>query len=87
MPPPLIGIWFIGARGGVAATATLGLLALQKKLTDSVGLVSELPQFAKLDLAAWDSFVIGGHEVRESTLLESVDRLHRESRVFNAGVI
>jgi myo-inositol-1-phosphate synthase len=85
--PPRIGIWFIGARGGVAATATLGLLALQKKLTDSVGLVSELPQFAPLDLAAWDSFVVGGHEVRDSTLEESVDRLHRESRVFTAGLI
>jgi myo-inositol-1-phosphate synthase len=87
MLPPLIGIWFIGARGGVAATATLGLLALQKKLTGSAGLVSELPQFAQLDLAAWDSFVIGGHEIREATLQESVDRLHRESRVFEASVI
>jgi myo-inositol-1-phosphate synthase len=85
--PPRIGIWFIGARGGVAATATLGLLALQRKLTDSVGLVSELPQFANLDLAAWESFVIGGHEVRDSTLEESVDRLHRESRVFTAALI
>jgi myo-inositol-1-phosphate synthase len=85
--PPRIGIWFVGARGGVAATASLGLLALQKKLTGSVGLVSELPQFNKLDLAAWDSFVIGGHEVRDSTLLASVDRLHRESRVFTAGLI
>ncbi|HEY2761891.1 MAG TPA: inositol-3-phosphate synthase, partial [Pirellulales bacterium] len=81
------GIWFIGARGGVAATATLGLLALQKKLTGQVGLVSELPQFARLDLATWDSFVIGGHEIRDTTLQESVDRLHRESRVFDAPII
>jgi myo-inositol-1-phosphate synthase len=85
--PPRIGIWFIGARGGVATTATLGLLALQKKLAASVGLVSTLPQFAKLDLAAWESFVIGGHEIRDSSLQDSVDRLHRDTRVFDAGLI
>jgi myo-inositol-1-phosphate synthase len=87
MAQPRIGIWFIGARGGVAATATLGLLALQKKLAASVGLVSELPQFAKLDLATWDSFVVGGHEIRDSTLEESIDRLHCDSRVFDAPLI
>jgi len=87
MAQPRIGIWFIGARGGVAATATLGLLALQKKLATSVGLVSELPLFAKLDLATWDSFIIGGHEIRDSTLQESVDRLHHESRVFDAQLV
>ena len=87
MAQPRIGIWFIGARGGVAATATLGLLALQKKLASSVGLVSELPQFAKLDLATGDSFVVGGHEIRDSTLQESIDRLRRESRVFDAQLV
>ena len=85
--PPRIGIWFIGAQGRVATTATLGLLALQKKLATSVGLVSTLPQFAKLDLAAWESFIIGGHEIRNSSLQESVDRLHRDTRVFDAGLI
>ena len=75
MSAPRIGIWFIGARGGVAATATLGLLALQKQLAGTVGLVSELPQFAGLDLADWDVFVVGGHEIREGTLVESLERL------------
>jgi myo-inositol-1-phosphate synthase len=87
MAPPRTGIWFIGARGGVAATATLGLLALEKKLATSVGLVSELPQFAKLDLATWDAFVVGGHEIRESTLGESLERLHADSRVFDGALL
>ena len=72
MSPPRIGIWFIGARGGVAATATLGLVALGKELAGTVGLVSELPQFAGLDLADWDSFVVGGHEIREGSLVDSL---------------
>jgi myo-inositol-1-phosphate synthase len=87
MAPPRIGVWFIGARGGVAASASLGLIALQKGLTDSVGIVSGLPQFAGLDLAPWSSFVIGGHEIRGGTLGESLERLHTESRVFDTTLV
>src|SRR4029078_645661 len=87
MSSPRIGVWFIGARGGVAATATLGLLALQKGLTDCVGLVSSLPQFAGVDLAPWQSFVMGGHEIRSGTLAESLSRLHTESHVFDAALV
>ena len=87
MASPRIGIWFIGARGGVAASASLGLIALQKGLTDSVGLVTSLPQFANLDLAPWDSFVIGGHEIRSGSLAESLQSLHTESRVFDTAIV
>ena len=87
MPQPSIGIWFIGARGGVASTATLGLLGLQKGLCDSVGLVTELPQFAGLEFSGWDQFLIGGHEIREGTLHDSLERLHRESRVLDGDVL
>ncbi len=87
MSPPRVGIWFIGARGGVAATATVGLLALQKNLTGNVGLVSELPQFRGLDFAGWDSFVVGGHEIRDETLLDSVERLRTDSRVLNSNLV
>jgi myo-inositol-1-phosphate synthase len=81
------GIWFIGARGGVASSATLGLVGLQKQLTDTVGLVSALAQFARLPLVDWNSLAVGGHDVRTVPLVESVERLHRESRVFDAGTI
>jgi myo-inositol-1-phosphate synthase len=82
-----IGIWFIGARGGVAATATAGLLALQKQLADTTGLVTALPDFSRLDLAEWDRFIVGGHEIREGTLLDALDRLRTESRVLDATVV
>jgi len=87
MSSPRIGIWFIGARGGVAATATLGLVALQKGLIDSVGLVSALPQLARLDLAPWNAFVVGGHEIREGTLLDALARLQSDSRVLESSLI
>jgi myo-inositol-1-phosphate synthase len=87
MSPPRVGIWFIGARGGVAATATVGLIGLQKQLTRTVGLVSELPYFTGVDFAAWPSFVVGGHEIREGTLVEAVDRLRNDSHVFSSALV
>lgn len=87
MSTPRIGIWFVGARGGVAATATLGLVALNKNLATTVGLVSELPHFAGLNLADWNAFVVGGHEIREGALVDSLDRLVADSRVLDAAMV
>ncbi len=83
MPTPRYGIWLIGARGGVSTTTILGLSALRHQLTPEVGLVSALPAFAKLPLVDWDQFVVGGHEIRPSTLATEAEMLHQQSRVFN----
>jgi myo-inositol-1-phosphate synthase len=82
-----IGLWFIGARGGVAATVALGLSALHRQLADTIGLVSALPQFQSLDFARWDEFIVGGHEIREGTLRDSLEALWRESRVLDSALI
>jgi myo-inositol-1-phosphate synthase len=71
----------------VAATATIGLIALQRQLSASVGLVSALPPFAQLDLADWNSFVVGGHDIRDGTLSDSVQRLRTDSRVLDAALV
>jgi myo-inositol-1-phosphate synthase len=87
MSSPRVGIWFIGARGGVAATASLGLTALQKERAGTTGLVSSLPQFADLDFADWSSFVIGGHEIRDGTVCDALARLRADSRVLDSAVV
>ncbi len=83
MPASRIGLWLIGARGGVATTTVLGLAALRRKLIDETGLVSSLPDFSHLPLPGWDQFVVGGHEIRATPLTDEAERLHRESRVFD----
>src|SRR5258707_957576 len=40
-----VGIWFIGAFGGVASTVTLGLAALKPGLGSECGMVTGLPPF------------------------------------------
>ncbi len=87
MPRPRTGVWLIGAKGGVACTATVGLVALKKGLIGQAGLVSELPEFAELGLARWEDFVVGGHEIRQVGLYDEALRLHRESRAIDAGVL
>jgi myo-inositol-1-phosphate synthase len=82
-----VGLWFIGACGGVASTAALGLAALARGLTHTTGLVSALPQFAGVDLDEPASFVLGGHEVRQATLLSAVRELHARSGVFDERTI
>ena len=76
------GIWLIGARGGVATTASLGLSALRRGLTGETGLVTALPSFSHLPLPSWDQLVVGGHEIRATTLAEEAGQLHQQSRLF-----
>jgi myo-inositol-1-phosphate synthase len=85
MPHPTIGIWFIGALGGIATTVSVGLASLRKKLTDEAGLVSALPLFQKLNLADWAEFTIGGHEIRETTYAAEALQLREKSGVFSAA--
>ena len=61
-----VGLWLIGAHGGVATTVAVGLSALKLEATQTSGLVSELDQFSSLDFIDWSNIVIGGHEIRKT---------------------
>jgi myo-inositol-1-phosphate synthase len=82
-----LGLWLIGAKGGVATTVTVGLLALRKGFTASQGLVSMLPQFAGLDLAHWGDFTLGGHEIRETTLHAAAQQLVNNHHALDGDLV
>ena len=82
-----VGVWLIGAWGGVATTVVVGLSALRKGLTDTTGLVSTLAPFAGLDLVGWDELVIGGHEIRDTTYSAEARVLLEKSHVFSAAAL
>jgi len=82
-----IGIWLIGAKGGVASTVNVGLAALKKGLIGTAGLATELPQFAALELADWKDFTVGGHEIRDVHLFNEALNMHAVSRAIDADVI
>ena len=87
MSPPRIGIWLIGAKGGVAATTIVGLAALRKGLIDTTGLVSELPEFTGLGLADWPDFAVGGHDIRCASLFDEAMRMASVSRAIDPSII
>jgi myo-inositol-1-phosphate synthase len=78
-----IGIWLIGAKGAVASTAIVGLISLKQKRIAPIGLVTALPQFAPLELADWDQFVVGGHDIRDAALPDEARRMYTESRAID----
>jgi myo-inositol-1-phosphate synthase len=82
-----VGIWLIGAKGGVGTAALVGLCALQKGLIGREGLVSGLPRFAALDLTDWNDFVCGGHDIRPGSLYDHAHRSHGEPRAIDPDVL
>jgi myo-inositol-1-phosphate synthase len=87
MPERRVGLWLIGALGGVGSTVALGLAALRRGLSDPTGLVTSLPLFSGLELDQPGQFVIGGHDIRRGGLAESVAALARRIGAFDPHVV
>jgi myo-inositol-1-phosphate synthase len=82
-----VGLWLIGAVGGVASTAALGISALSRRLSDTTSLVTATPLFAGVDLDDFPQFVVGGHDIRSGGFVDGVRELHERSNVFHEALI
>ena len=82
-----VGLWLIGARGGVATVASIGLLSLQNRQASQQGLVTALPFFGPAGLLDWPHWVIGGHEIRSGSLVEQARSFQKTSRAFEPSVV
>jgi myo-inositol-1-phosphate synthase len=82
-----VGLWLVGACGGVGTTATLGLAALARGLTDTTSLVTALPLFEDLGLDAPARFVVGGHEIRRASFRQTVRELQQRSNIFEHDLV
>ncbi len=78
-----IGLWMVGAGGRVGSAVALGVAAFRGKNRPVAGLVSELPAFADTPLIDPGSIVIGGHEIRCETFVESVRAAHERANLFD----
>jgi myo-inositol-1-phosphate synthase len=85
--PRRVGLWLVGAFGGVGTTITLGLASLARGHSSTTGLVTALPLFEGLDLPAPNEFIIGGHDIREGSFQESAEEFRKTSDVFDASLI
>jgi len=82
-----VGLWLIGAFGGVGTTITLGLAAMARGLADRTGLVTELADLKRLPLPEPEDFVVGGHDIRPGSFAESAEEFRRNSGVFEVDWI
>ncbi len=81
-----VGLWLIGACGGVGTTAALGLAALSRGVSDSTSLVTALPLFDPLHLDEPAQFVVGGHEIRQAGFRQTVRELQKRSNIFEPAI-
>ncbi|MFH8884148.1 inositol-3-phosphate synthase [Streptomyces californicus] len=74
-PAGRTGVWFVGARGSVATTATAGCAAIAAGLHPPTGMVTETPPFADTGLPALTSLVFGGHDTLDCPLSKRAEAL------------
>ena len=86
-PQNRIGLWLIGACGGVGSTVALGVAALRRGLVSTCGLVTDLPPFRTAGLVGPGTIVVGGHEVRSESIITAVRSSNKRSGVFNHDLI
>lgn len=60
------GLLLVGARGSIATTVLHGLWALREGAA-SAGMVTELPEFAEVSWASFDSFALAGWDIAGSS--------------------
>lgn len=82
-----VGLWLIGARGGIGTCVALGLSALRRNMVAPTGLVTTLPEFAALDLLPWEEWILGGHEIRPTHLLVEAHEFARRNRTFDSEFV
>jgi len=79
------GIWLVGARGSVAATAIAGAAAIRGGWAEPTGCVAELDAFAGIGLPSFDELVFGGHDLAATPLPKRAEQLVAD-RVLPAGL-
>lgn len=69
------GIWFVGARGSVASTATVGLAAIADGQSPPTGCVTAREPFASAGLPDFADLVVGGHDISSVTMTKRAECL------------
>jgi len=77
-----VGLWLVGAKGGVATTLLTGLAGLRRGAVPAVGLVTARPPFDRLGLVDFSDIVVGGHDIRAGSLAAEARRMWAESRAI-----
>lgn len=78
-----VGVWLIGAHGGLATTIIVGTMMATRDLVSRAGLLTETEPFDKLALPGLSDLVFGGHDVRATTVYQSAYDIYKENGTFD----
>jgi myo-inositol-1-phosphate synthase len=71
--PTTLGVWFVGARGSIAAMTMLSARLLSRNAIEPIGLLTESKPYAKLPFCSIGAFRFGGCDLREEPLSTTLD--------------
>ena len=86
-PSGRIGMWLVGAKGGVATTVMTGLASLERGTMPPHGLVTALAPWPDRGLVDFGDIVVGGHDIRPGQLGDEARRMWVESRAIVPEVL
>ncbi len=75
VPQRRVGLWLIGGRGSVSTCVVYGLAGLREGWLEPTGLITAQLPLSALQLAGFDEFVVGGHDVCRRPMTESAGEL------------
>ncbi|MCB9831175.1 MAG: inositol-3-phosphate synthase [Planctomycetes bacterium] len=80
-----LGVWLIGASGGLATTMIVGARMIARGMAGSTGLLTETEAFAGIPLRPFDALVFGGHDIRPGSVLDAALEMHRDTGAFSVA--
>lgn len=82
-----LGVWTVGAYGGVGTTMVLGARAIAAGLVSDTGVATNQAEFAPLQLVDLGDIVFGGHDVRDSGFSDSAYHIAKASGSIDLEVL
>ncbi len=84
---PRVGVWLVGACGGVGTLAVVGARAVARGLRPPVGLLTSTPLFEGLALPGVGQLVFGGHEIRDTDFAGAAREYARRAGVLDLDLL
>jgi len=82
-----LGVWLVGALGGIGTTLVVGTRAIARGLVSTAGLVTLRPEFEALGLTPLDAIEFGGHDVRKADYWQSAYQISKGSGSLDLELI
>ncbi len=80
-----LGVWLIGASGGLATTMIVGSRMIARGLAGTTGLLTETEAFRGIPLRALDDLVFGGHDIRPAKVIDAALDMHKDTGAYSVA--